>query len=462
MNMMDDRTIVAVATAMGVESAIGIVRISGEDALRIADSVFVSKSGKSLAKANPRTLLYGHISDESKVFDEVLAVYFKAPYSYTTEDVVEFQCHGNVNVLHDIVHLLIKNGCFPAEAGEFTKRAFLGGRIDLSQAEAVMDMVSAKTIEGFDIALKQLGGSVGKKIDRLLDAFTDMLAKIEVTIDYPDEDIDEVEAQAIKVELLNVLQEIQQLVESFDSGKIYKDGLSMAIIGSPNVGKSSFMNLLLGEDRAIVTDVPGTTRDIIKEWVDISGIPVNLIDTAGIRYTDDIVEKIGVEKSKEIFNQSDFVVVVVSSSEKLTEEEKKFVSLTKGKKSIVVLNKIDLDIQTTASDIRAINPDALIVECSMKNEIGIEEFKSAFKDEVVSKSVVKKDSEQITNARHLSALLRAKDAIEEAANSLDNNMELDLVQIDLLNAYNYLGEITGKTVDEDVVNRIFEKFCLGK
>ncbi len=462
MKMIDDRTIVAIATASGVESAIGIIRISGEEALAIARSVFVSKSGKQLSKDSARSLLYGYIKDEDRVYDEVLAVYFNAPYTYTTEDVVEFQCHGNINILNDIVNLLIKKGCMPAESGEFTKRAFLGGRLDLSQAEAVMDMVSAKTTEGFDIALKQLGGSVGRKINSLLDVFTDMLAKIEVTIDYPDEDIEEVETNSIREELESVLVDIDEMIASFDSGKIYKDGLSMAIIGSPNVGKSSFMNLLLGEDRAIVTNVPGTTRDIIKEWVDISGIPVNLIDTAGIRNTDDIVEKIGVEKSKEIFNSSDFVVVVVSASESLTSEEKDFIALTKGKKSIVVLNKIDLEKKTKTEDILSINPKVLIVECSMKEEVGIEDFKTAFKNEVISKAVIKKDSEKITNSRHLAALMRAKESIQEAVSSMENGVELDLVQIDLLNAYSFLGEITGKTVDEDVVNRIFEKFCLGK
>ncbi len=462
MRILNDTTIVAISSASGIEGAIGIVRLSGVDALKIANKVFKSKSGKPLSKETSRYMMYGHITSDDKIYDEVLAVYFAKPHTYTTEDLVEFQCHGNVHMLDEIVSLLIKNGATQAENGEFTKRAFLGGRLDLSQAEAVMDMVSAKTSKGFDIALKQLGGYIGRKIDPMLDKFTDLLAQIEVTIDYPDEDIEALETEAIKKELELISADITDMISSFDNGKIYKEGITMSIIGIPNVGKSSFMNSLLNEERAIVTDIAGTTRDIIKEWVNIEGIPVNIIDTAGIRATEDVVEKIGVEKSKEIFNESDFSVIMLSANEKLTDDEKLFIELSKGKKSIILINKCDLKAEKTIDDVLAINQNAKVINVSVKNEIGIDEFKSQFKKMMLNENITNKSSANITNKRHLSALMRGKESVADALNSLNMNTQLDLVQIDLLNAYTYLGEITGKTIDDDVVGRIFEKFCLGK
>ncbi|PID83021.1 MAG: tRNA uridine-5-carboxymethylaminomethyl(34) synthesis GTPase MnmE [Clostridiales bacterium] len=462
MKLIDKSTIVSIATAKSVESAIGIIRLSGNDAVSIANLVFKSRSGKILDNSTARLMLYGNIVSEDKIYDEVLAVYFPAPNSYTTEDVVEFQCHGNAVILDEIVKLIIKNGAIIAEKGEFTKRAFLGGRLDLSQAEAVMDMISAKTKAGFDIALNQLSGSIGRNIDYMLEKFTDLLAKIEVTIDYPDEDIETLEYESIRKDLNLINNKIEVMIKSFDSGKIYRDGISMAIIGTPNVGKSSFMNRLLNEERAIVTNIPGTTRDIIKEWVNIEGVPVNIIDTAGIRITDDVVEKIGVEKSKEIFNNSDFVVLVLDATNELSEDEKYFISLVKEKKSIVMLNKTDLNCKIHTEDIKKIYEKDSIIECSMLYEHGIDEFKNMFKSIFLNENISVNSMETITNSRHLSSLINGQNSINEALKAMDGSMHLDLIQIDLLNAYTSLGEITGKTIDEDVVNRIFEKFCLGK
>ncbi len=460
--MYKNSTIVSVATPLSHEGAIGIIRVSGEEAIKIADSLFVSKKGLKLSDFPVQKMVYGHIKKDDKIYDEVLAVYFKAPYSYTAEDTVEIHCHGNISRLIDINSLFISEGCIPAESGEFTKRAFLNGRIDLSQAEAVMDLISAKTTKGFDLALNQLKGAVTKEIDVELDKLTDLLARIEVTIDYPDEDIEVVERESIKSGLEDVLTSLKSFIVDYDKGKLIREGLSVAIIGSPNVGKSSLMNFLLKEDRAIVTEIAGTTRDVLREWVNFAGVPIHLIDTAGIRETDDVVEQIGVEKSKESFNQADLVIMILSCDKNLTENEIELLELSSDKKTIVLINKIDLEAKLALEDVKNYAKNASIVEVSIKNKMGLEKLEEAFLSMVASGELHSKDSDFIINQRQLSSIIRAKDGIEAAINSLDAGMPLDIIEVDLINSYDALGEVIGKKVDIDVIDRIFEKFCLGK
>ncbi len=460
--MYNKSTIVSVATPLSHEGAIGIIRISGNHALKYADAVFVSKKGLKLSEFPVQKMVYGHIKKDDKIYDEVLAVYFKAPYSYTAEDIVEIHCHGNIARIIEINSLFIELGCIPAEAGEFTKRAFLNGRIDLSQAEAVMDLISAKTSEGFDLALNQLKGAVSKEIDAELEKLTDLLAKIEVTIDYPDEDIEVVEKEVIRTGLIEVSNSLENFIQEYDQGKLIRDGIEVAIVGSPNVGKSSLMNFLLKEDRAIVTDVAGTTRDVLREWVNFAGVPVHLIDTAGIRETSDIVEKIGVERSKESFNEADLVIAVLSADKKLSDDEKQLLQLANNKKIIILVNKIDLKSVISLDEIKIVAPKASIVEVSVKNKLGLDKLQDEFLNMVASGTLNSKDNSFIINQRQLSSIMRAKEGIQTAINSLNCGMPLDIIEVDLINAYDALGEVVGKKVDIDVIDRIFEKFCLGK
>ncbi len=455
-------TIVAVATPLSSEGAIGVIRLSGNEAISLVDRVFVPKRGGNLSSYPSQRMVYGHILYEGKLFDEVMAVYFKAPFSYTTEDVVEIQCHGNIAVLIEINSLFVSLGAMPAERGEFTKRAFLGGRIDLSQAEAVMDMVSAKTPKGFSVALKQLRGGIASEVSHLTETLTDLLAKIEVSIDYPDEDIEQIEREEIRLSLEGVSEKFDYFIDSFQRGRLLREGVSMAIIGVPNVGKSSLMNYLLREDRAIVTDIPGTTRDVLREWVSIAGVPVHLIDTAGIRDTEDLVEKIGVEKSKEIFNEADVVIIVLSAAEEISTAEREMLELSDMKKSIVLLNKVDLDPVISVEDVKKVAKNVEVLEISIKENIGLDSLQKLFLEIVSGGTIHSKDGEFAINQRHLSSITRAKKSVNLALDAINGGMPLDLIEIDLINAYDSLGEITGQSVDEDVINRIFEKFCLGK
>lgn len=461
-NTHETNTIVAVATPLSSEGAIGIIRLSGFQALDFASSVFVAKKGGSLKDYPAQRMVYGHIVHAHKTYDEVMAVYFKAPYSYTTEDVVEIHCHGNAPALMQMNSLFISMGASPAEPGEFTKRAFIGGRIDLSQAEAVMDMVSAKTRQGFGVALNQLRGGLQREVEELSEKLTDLLARIEVSIDYPDEDLEQIEKTEIEQELKNCADRLLAFVNSFERGRLLREGISVAIVGVPNVGKSSLMNYLLRENRAIVTDVPGTTRDILREWVSIAGIPVHLIDTAGIRDTDDVVEKIGVERSKAIFNEADLVLVVLAANVDLSEDELEILNLANEKKSLVLINKVDLAKNIGAADIKAISQSLDVLEVSVIDKIGLDELEHKFLDLASGGKLQSKGGEFAINQRQLSAITRAKNSVEQATASLEIGMPLDLIEVDLISAYDALGEITGQSVSEDVINRIFEKFCLGK
>ncbi|WP_129599560.1 tRNA uridine-5-carboxymethylaminomethyl(34) synthesis GTPase MnmE [Anaerophilus nitritogenes] len=456
-------TIAAIATAPG-EAGIGIVRLSGEDSIKILDQIFIPTKGKSIKDYSSRRLTHGKIIDPSTkhVIDEVLVTYMKAPFTYTAEDIAEIDCHGGIVPVKKILEIVLRYGARVAEPGEFTKRAFLNGRIDLSQAEAVMDLISAKTDKSFDVALGQLEGSLSKEVKKIRNDILEMMAHITVNIDFPDEDIEEITYHELKEKAKHIYKGIHELLESAQTGRILKEGLSTAIIGKPNVGKSSLMNALLKESRAIVTDVPGTTRDVIEEYVSIKGIPLKIIDTAGIRETEDIVEKIGVERSKQFFNKADLIIFVLNASEPLTDEDQRIMKLLINRQAIVILNKIDLPEVFTKDDIQKILPNKKIIKLSVLSREGMEELENTIVNMVYGGEVKQGEVSFVTNVRHQNALERAISSIKEGIKAIDDGLALDFIEVDIKNTWEYLGEITGDTVGEDVLDTIFSNFCLGK
>lgn len=460
--MIDD-TITAIATAPG-ESGISIVRISGPSSIDILDKIFKSKKGISIREFPQRRIVYGHIVDreKDKVVDEVLVVYMKAPYTYTKEDVVEINCHGGIVPTRNILGLILKNGVRMAEPGEFTKRAFLNGRIDLAQAEAVMDLISAKTDKGFDVAMSQLEGSLSKDVKGVRDVIIETLAHLHVSIDYTEEDIEEITYPELLENLGFVRGQIEKLLGTTETGKIIREGLNTVIIGKPNVGKSSLLNALLRESRAIVTDVPGTTRDIIEEYLSIKGIPLKIIDTAGIRETEDLVERIGVERSKEFFNKADLIILVLDASQELTEEDREIIEHIEDKRAIVLLNKTDLPEKIKREELEELLIDKRIIRISILEGKGLEEIEEEIVSMVYGGAVKAKDTSFVTNVRHKNSLEKALKSIEEGIDAVNQNLPYDLIEVDIKDCYDALGEITGDTVDDDIVNRIFANFCLGK
>ncbi len=458
-----DDTIAAIATASG-EAGIGIVRISGEKSLDIIDDIFISKQEKKLSSYPARRITYGYIKnpDKGQIIDEVLAHYTRGPYTYTKEDVVEINCHGGTIPLKKILELIIKKGARIAEPGEFTKRAFLNGRIDLAQAEAVKDLISAKTEKGFDVALDQLEGSLSQKVGVARQKLLNMLAHIQVSIDFSEEDIDEVTLDYLLEESLSLQKDIGFLLKTADTGKILREGLSTVIVGKPNVGKSSLLNALLRESRAIVTEVPGTTRDVIEEHVNIKGIPLRIIDTAGIRETDDIVERIGVERSKEFFNKADLVIFVIDISTDLTKEDIEIMELLKDKKALILVNKTDLPKRADLEKIKSYIKDKSLIKISLVKGEGLEELEDAIEDLVYQGEIRAKDSLIVTNIRHKNSLERALQSIIEGIEAIEKKMPLDFVEVDIKNTWEALGEISGDTVAEDIIDHIFSNFCLGK
>lgn len=451
-------TIAAIATAYG-EGGIGIIRISGEDAKNILDKLFVSDF-----EIKNKRMTYGYIVDQKNrsIVDEVLAVYMKAPYTYTAEDVVEIQCHGSVVSIQKILKLVLENGARLADRGEFTKRAFLNGRIDLSQAEAVIDIIKARTEKSFDVAINQLQGGLTEKIQNIRKQIMDILVDITVNIDYPDEDIEIIVYDKLSKNIGNIIYQIEKLIKSADTGRILNEGLKVAIIGKPNVGKSSFMNVLLNEKRAIVTDIPGTTRDVIEENINLDGIPINLIDTAGIRDTDDKIEKIGIEKSKQKFNEADLIIFIVDMSKEI-EDEDIYIAKTIGKrKAILLANKIDIKKKIDLSEITRYMPNVQILETSMVEEKGIEELKEIIKNMVYSGETVQNESIVVNNVRHVNLLENAKISLEDAKNMVNMEEPLEFVEIDVKSSYETLGEVIGETVTDDVIDEVFKRFCLGK
>ncbi|MCI5721806.1 MAG: tRNA uridine-5-carboxymethylaminomethyl(34) synthesis GTPase MnmE [Firmicutes bacterium] len=456
---MED-TIAAIATAPG-EGGIGIIRISGEESKSVLDKIFIPANPSSLQN---RKMSYGNIVDplSNKVIDEVLCVYMKGPKTYTVEDVVEINCHGGMVPLRKTLELVLANGARMAEPGEFTKRAFLNGRLDLSQAEAVIDVIKAKTDKTFDVALNQLEGIFSERIREIRNKLVDILVNLTVNIDYPDEDIEEITYEKLSFDLNEVLSEIENLLSSADTGRIMRDGLSVAIIGKPNVGKSSLMNSLLKETRAIVTEIPGTTRDTIEEHISIKGIPVRLTDTAGIRETDDIIEKIGIEKSKESFNQADLVIFILDSSRNLEHEDMEIMELINPDKTVILLNKIDLNQILKKDDILLKNPGFTIIETSMKNQMGISEIENKIVDLVYGGKVSQNNNLMVTNVRHKDILEKSRKSLDDAINMVKMQEALEFIEIDVNSAYESLGEIIGETVQDDIINEVFARFCLGK
>ena len=459
--MFIDDTIAAIATAPG-EGGIGIIRISGEKSLQVAQSIFKSKSGKMIKDYNARTLIYGTVVDNEKVIDEVLVAYMKGPNSYTAEDVIEINCHGGFISVKKILELILSKGVRLAEAGEFTKRAFLNGRIDLSQAEAIIDVIKSKTDMAHEVAQSQLEGSLAKKIKDLRMNVTEVLAHLEVSIDFAEEDVEEITYQTLEEKALELRNEIKKLYDTAESGKILRDGLKTVIVGKPNVGKSSLLNSILGENRAIVTDIAGTTREVIEEFVNIKGIPLKIVDTAGIRETEDVVEKIGVEKSRESFSTADLVIMVLDASRKLSEEDMEILESLKNKKTIVLLNKMDLEPQIELEKIEEfVNSEDIIKISALKHQ-GIEELQDKIEAMVYHGSVKNSSNLMITNSRHKDALFKAYESINDAISAIEQRMPYDFIEVDFKNIWDYLGYINGDTVREDLLDTIFANFCIGK
>lgn len=454
-------TIAAISTPPG-EGAISIVRMSGEEAVSIAQKVF---SGKDLTQAKSHTINYGHIVDPKthEEIDEVMVSLMLAPKTFTREDVVEINCHGGIVATNRILQLLLVNGARLAEPGEFTKRAFLHGRIDLTQAESVMDLIRAKTDRSMKIALNQLDGNLSHLIDSLRKDILDVLAQVEVNIDYPEyDDVEEMTTKLLKEKAIEIKQRIEQLLKTASQGKIMREGLATALVGRPNVGKSSLLNHLLHEDKAIVTDVAGTTRDVIEEYVNVSGVPLKLIDTAGIRETDDKVEKIGVERSKKAIEQSELVLLVLNAAESLTKEDLELIRLTNDKKRIIILNKTDLEEKLDRKELAKISENAPVYATSILKNEGVEALEEAISKLFFNGIENSQSTVMVTNVRHIALLKKAQNSLDSVLEGISSGMPVDLVQIDMTEAWNLLGEITGESYEDELLDQLFSQFCLGK
>ena len=472
---MKKDTIAAIATAVS-DSGIGIVRISGEEAIKIADRLYRSKNRKKkLSEVESHTIHYGFLFDEEEMIDEVMVAVMKAPNTYTKEDTVEIDCHGGILVMHRVLEAALKHGCRLAEPGEFTKRAFLNGRIDLSKAEAVMDMIHAKNEFAMKASLKQLKGAVSDKVRVLRDNILYEIAFIESALDDPEHISLDGYHEKLEEKTDSLLIELKKLIDSADNGKLLKDGINTVIVGKPNAGKSSLLNLLVGEDKAIVTSIAGTTRDVLEESIKLHGIGLNIIDTAGIRDTQDEVEKIGVEKARKYANDADLVIYVVDSSCPLDENDEEIISLLRDKKVIILLNKTDLNNQVSEEDMKksfrksyegtnhVYEKQSLhIIRTSTKENTGMDEFEHCIKDMFFEGKIAVNDEIYITSKRHKEALMEAYDSMQMVKRSLEDDMPEDFYSIDLMSAYASLGRIIGEEVEDDLVNEIFSKFCMGK
>lgn len=453
-------TIAAIATAMS-SSGIGIIRISGDEAVGIVDRIFSMKNGKKLSDMPTHTIHYGHIKDGDEVIDEVMVVLMRAPKSYTKEDTVEIDCHGGVYVMKRVLETVIKYGARPAEPGEFTKRAFLNGRIDLAQAESVIDIIHAKNEFALKGSEQQLSGSLSAAVRKVREKLLHEIAFIESALDDPEHISLDGYPETLHGIVEEAQKEIQKLLANSDNGKILKEGISTVIIGKPNAGKSSLLNTLVGEERAIVTDIAGTTRDVLEEQINLNGIILNVIDTAGIRETDDVVEKIGVDRAKKYLNEADLAIYVVDTSTQLDENDFEIMELLKDRKAIVLLNKSDLTPVTDSESIRK-HLDKKMIAISAKEQTGIEEFEETIREMFFTGEVTFNDEVYITNIRHKTALQEARNSLNLVVQSILDGMPEDFYSIDLMNAYEELGSIVGEAVEDDLVNEIFSKFCMGK
>lgn len=459
---MED-TIAAIATAYG-EGGIGIIRISGEQARDILNKVFKPLNLQYTKSIVNRQLIYGHIVSpiDKKVIDEVLVVYMKGPATYTREDVVEIYCHGSTVALRETLSLVLKEGARLAEPGEFTKRAFLNGRIDLSQAEAVIDIIKAKTQKSFDVAMNQMEGHLSTAVRNIRKDLMDLLVKIAVNLDYPDEDIEEVTYKELIKSISLIGDKVDKLLSTANTGRMLREGLRVTIVGKPNVGKSSLMNALLRESRAIVTDIPGTTRDTIEEVLSLQGIPIYLTDTAGIHETYDRIEQIGIEKSKEAFNRSDLILFMVDGSHPFSNEDLEIAKQIGERDVIILINKIDVGRLVTDEDLKSILPQAVIIETAVINEKGISELEEQIISLVYGGQVKQNQSDIVTNVRHKDLLIKARESLFDAKNMATNEEALDFIEVDIRQSWELLGEIIGETVTEDIIDKVFERFCLGK
>lgn len=448
-------TIVAISTALGV-GAISIVRLSGNDAIEIVNNCF---KGKDLTKAESHTINYGHIIDKDEVIDEVLVSIMKAPKTYTTEDVVEINCHGGIISTKRILETMLTHGARLAEPGEFTKRAFLNGRIDLVKSEAVMDIIDSKSEEANKLALSQLGGSTSNMIHNFRQKLKQLLASIEVNIDYPEyHDIEVVTIDQIKHAVKEMKEDLFKVIKESKNSTLIKEGIKTVIIGRPNVGKSSILNKMLEQDKAIVTDIAGTTRDIVEGEISLDGIVLNIIDTAGIRNTEDVVEKIGVEKSLSMIDDADLVIVVLNNNEFLTSEDKEILNKTENKKRIIVINKKDLTKKLDISDKNLEN----VVETSANTIEGIKALKEKIVELFQLEEIKTKDYTYLTNARQIALARQAYQSLEEAEKGIYNDLPIDMIEIDLKNTFDLLGEIIGETYSEEILDHLFANFCVGK
>ena len=449
---MDD-TIAAISTTMGV-GAISIIRVSGSKSINIVNKIF---KGKDLTKVDSHTINYGYIIDGDSVIDEVLVSVMRGPKTFTREDVVEINTHGGIAITNKVLELLLLNGCRLAEPGEFTKRAFLNGRIDLIEAEGVMDLINAKTEKSRKLAINQVNGEVSSLIKNLRQKIIEILANIEVNIDYPEyEDIEEMTNELVSKNISIVEEEINKILKKSEDGKIIKEGIKTIIVGSPNVGKSSILNRLLNEDKAIVTDVAGTTRDIVEGNVQIDGIVLNMIDTAGIRDTDDIVESIGVKKSLDLIDEADLILYVLNNNEKLNTEEKELLKKIENKNHIIIVNKIDLENKLELNEINN------YIEMSIKENKGIDELRNKIKEMFNLEKIDKNDYTYLSSARAISLLKKSLNSIKDVRKGIENNMPIDMVEIDLKKIWSILGEIIGETYTDELIDQLFSQFCLGK
>ncbi|GAE89244.1 tRNA uridine-5-carboxymethylaminomethyl(34) synthesis GTPase MnmE [Acetivibrio straminisolvens] len=459
--MYKEDTIAAISTPHGT-GGVGIIRISGDKAFEIAEKIF--KGNRDFKLIRSHTINYGKIvnPENGAVLDEVLLSKMEKPKTFTREDVVEINCHGGMVVLKNILELCIKQGARLAEPGEFTKRAFLNGRIDLSQAEAVIDLINSKTNESSKAAINQLEGKLSQKIKDARRKLIELLAHIEVTVDYPEHDIEEITGQMIYKEIGEIKQKLCDIIKGFEKGRIIREGIDAVIIGKPNVGKSSLLNELSGKSKAIVTDIPGTTRDIIEEYININGIPLRIIDTAGIRETEDVVEKIGVERTHKAINDADLIIMMIDAKRGMDEEDNKILTMLGDKKLIILINKTDIVDEDQICKIESLLAGKKYIKTSMKEGTGINELESTITELFVQGEVNINEEVLLTNIRHKNLIDMAVSSIEKAMDAIENFMTLDLVSIDITDAADYLGQITGESVSEDVMHEIFSRFCLGK
>lgn len=459
--MIETDTIAAISTPIG-EGAISIVRLSGKEALTIANRIF---KGKNLHEVDSHTIHYGKVIEPKSdvVIDEVMVSVMRAPKTFTREDVVEINTHGGIVAVNRVLEIVLENGARLAEPGEFTKRAFLNGRIDLSQAEAVMDLIRAKTDKAMGVALRQMDGRLSQLIQSFRQELLETIAHVEVNIDYPEyDDVEEMTHALMREKTNKVSEQIEQLLQVAKQGKILREGLSTAIIGRPNVGKSSLMNTLVQENKAIVTDIPGTTRDIIEEYVNVRGVPLRLVDTAGIRETENIVEKIGVERSHQVLKQSDLVLLVLNYHEPLTDDDRHLFKAVEGLEYIVIVNKTDLEQYLDLNEVKELAKGHPVITTSLIKEEGIDALEEAIRDLFFRGDIESDDMTYVSNARHIQLLKQAKKALEDAKASLEMGMPLDIVQIDITRTWELLGEIIGDTASEALIDQLFSQFCLGK